>query len=302
MKVCVHHWDAFTNQPGKGNPAGIVLNAQGLSEQFMQAIARIIGFNDTAFVSPCNNADFRIRYFAPNREVELCGHATIAAFSALYQRQLLPDAKRARSYTLETKAGVISVEIQDSSDGSPLIVMNQGTARFSPFDGDCEALARAIGIDTSDLHATLPIMYGSTGRWTLLVPVKCLDVIQRMSPDANEFNVVLTDKPGASIHPFCLDTINPRAQVHARHFSSPSSGTAEDAVTGTASGVLGAYYQQYVDALDDDKQPLIIEQGYEVGREGIVQVWTSKQDDNHIVSIAGSACFVEDIDVEIAEA
>jgi hypothetical protein len=66
-------------EPGKGNPAGVVLSAQGMSDSDMQALAARTGFPDTAFVSDSTEADFRIRYFSPRREVELCGHATIAA-------------------------------------------------------------------------------------------------------------------------------------------------------------------------------------------------------------------------------
>lgn len=79
MVVCVQHWDAFTRQAGKGNPAGIVLAAEEFSDDDIQSIASSIGFNDTAFVLPSLTADFRIRYFAPRREVDLCGHATIVA-------------------------------------------------------------------------------------------------------------------------------------------------------------------------------------------------------------------------------
>jgi len=301
MKICVHHWDAFTHQPGKGNPAGIVLSSQDLADRHMQAIAKAIDFNDTAFVLPSDKAALRIRYFAPNREVELCGHATVAAFSALYQQQQLPDSGHERCYTLETKAGVISIELRESSNNFPLIVMNQGKARFANFNGERAALARAIGIDVSDFHPTLPVMYGSTGRWTLLVPVTDLGVMQRMHPITDQFDLAVAEMPNASIHPFCLETISPRAKIHARHFSSPGSGTVEDAVTGTASGVLGAYYQQFIKALDSNEQPLIIEQGYEVGREGTVQVWAAKQGDDHVVKIAGNACFVRDIEIELAQ-
>jgi trans-2,3-dihydro-3-hydroxyanthranilate isomerase len=300
MEVCVQHWDAFTRQPGKGNPAGIVLAAQGLSDLEMQKIATRIGFNDTAFVLPSQVADVRIRYFSPRREVDLCGHATIAAFTAL-QRQL-PHIPTGGLYTLETRAGILPIGVEVSNDNLPLITMTQGAAQFVAFHGAQDMLARAIGIEVADFHATLPIIYGSTGRWTLVVPVKDLQVMQRMCPFPDQFAAVLTEIPDASIHPFCLETIASHANMHARHFSSPTSGTVEDAVTGTASGVLGAYHRRFIAAPGEPEQsltkyPLVIEQGYEVGREGIVEVWASKQGDDYAVRIAGSACFVREIDI-----
>lgn len=296
--ICVHHWDAFTRHAGKGNPAGIVFAAHGLPANDMQAIAKSIGFNDTAFVLPSEHADFRIRYFAPRREVDLCGHATIAAFAALHRQRLLPRDTHAGDYTLETKAGVLPIGVDVLNDDTALVCMTQGSARFAKFNGARDALARAIGITAADFHPTLPIIFGNTGRWTLVVPVKGLDAMQRMRPFPDEFAAVLNDLPDASIHPFCLETIGPQASMHARHFSSPSSGTLEDAVTGTASGVLGAYHRRFVANHADVKQPLVIEQGYEIGREGTVQVWATPQDNHYTVRIAGSACFVREIAID----
>jgi trans-2,3-dihydro-3-hydroxyanthranilate isomerase len=297
MPTSVQHWDSFTSRPGKGNPAGIVLAAQNLSDVDMQAIATSIGFNDTAFILPSQCADFRIRYFAIRREVDLCGHATIAAFSALHHHHLLPQREGTRDYTLETRAGVLEIGIDGAGGGDPVIEMNQGLARFAPFNGSRERLAAVLGIAADDLDTTLPIMYGSTGRWTLVVPVTGLKAMQKIRPSPTEFPAVLTDSPDASIHPFCRETVDAGAHLHARHFSSPASGTLEDAVTGTASGVLGAYEQMYItDGLKHDL-PRVVEQGYEIGREGVVKVWATRSDAGCEVRIAGSACYVRDIEI-----
>ncbi|MGC3982004.1 MAG: PhzF family phenazine biosynthesis protein [Steroidobacteraceae bacterium] len=299
--IRVQHWDAFTIQPGTGNPAGIVLAAQGLSDDDMQATAAAVGFNDTAFVLPSKHADFCIRYFAPRREVELCGHATIATFAALYHAGLLPQDKLRDGFTLETRAGILPIEVQ-VTDVAPLIIMNQGVASFVEFNGDHQALANAMGIDARDFHPRLPIIYGSTGRWTLLVPVTDLRVMQAMRPAPEQFAAVLADMSGASIHPFCLQTHDPRAQPHARHFSSPASGILEDAVTGTASGVLGAYYRRFIaqDPSYNSDKPLVMEQGYEVDRPGSVQVWTQQRGEECLVRIAGHAVFVREMQMPAA--
>lgn len=297
MTPRIQHWDAFTRQTGKGNPAGIVLAAENLSDSDMQAIARKIAFNDTAFVMPSRNADVRIRYFAPQREVSLCGHATVAAFSALHKQDLSQGERKDSIFSLETKSGVLTIGLKQSEDGYPVIIMNQGVARFEAFGGSREKLAAALGIAEEEIHPTLPITYGSTGRWTLVVPISNLATMQQMRPSQGEFAGLLKQFPGASIHPFCRETIGGDASMHARHFSSASSGTLEDAVTGTASGVLGAYYNRFIADRTDPNQPLIVEQGYEIAREGSVQVWAIRQDDDYLVRIAGIACFVGDIDV-----
>ena len=257
----------------------------------MQAIARSVGFNETVFVLPSAKADFRFRYFTPGHEVNLCGHATIAAFVTLHARGLLPAKAPSRALTFETKAGILTAGIEISESGNIIVEMTQSPARFEKFSGDRAALAAALNIGEGDLHPTLPLLYGSTGLWTLVVPVRDLSVIRKMKPSNPDFPGILLEMPGASVHPFCLETIDPEAAMHARHFSSPRSGTIEDPVTGTASGVLGAYYREYIRGSQDESF-LIVEQGQEVGRNGRVKVWASKDGDSYAVRIAGTGCLV----------
>lgn len=296
VAVRVLHFDAFSAQPGMGNPAGVVLDARALDDAAMQAIARAVGFNETAFVLPSQTADVRLRYFTPGHEVDLCGHATIGAFVALHQHGRLPGAGVPRRLTMETGAGLLPVTIEDGVAG-PVVVMTQAPARFVPFDGDRTALARALGIEPADLHADLPVLYGSTGLWTLAVPVRGLDAIRRMKPHTADFPSVLLQMPGASIHPFCLETMDPAAHLHARHFSSPRSGTVEDPVTGTASGVLGAYHREFMRA--PARAPLVVEQGQEIGRDGRVLVWVEQRGGDCHVRVGGTARFMREMAVEL---
>jgi PhzF family phenazine biosynthesis protein len=102
---------------------------------------------------------------------------------------------------------------------------------------------------------------------------------------------VLRRFPRASVHPFCLETLHPEASFHARHFSSPYSGTVEDPVTGTASGVLGAWWLIKTGAPEVN---LVVEQGAEVGRDGLVEVGARARDGQIEVSIAGTAVRISD--------
>jgi len=295
MRVRVLHLDAFAARAGLGNPAGVLLDAERLGEAAMQAVARAVGFNETAFVLPSWRADLRLRYFTPGHEVDLCGHATIGSFVALLQHERLPGGGFPKRLTVETGAGVLPVTVDLGQAGEPIVIMAQAAARFEPFDGDRSALVRVLGLGVDDLHPTLPIVYGSTGLWTLLVPVRGLDAMRRMTPLTARFPTVLTARPGASIHPFCLETIDGAAHAHSRHFSSPRSGTVEDPVTGTASGVLGVYYREHVAA--DAPSPLLVEQGQEIGRDGRVHVWVDRHADH--VRVGGTACFVRELLIDL---
>lgn len=289
--INVYHYDAFSTEPNKGNPAGVVLQADALTTDDMQQIALQVGFNETAFAVTSEVADVRIRFFTPGHEMNLCGHATMATVFALYEKGLL---QQKRALTIETNAGILPITLHTSDEGELRITMQQAAPQFQPFTGSKEALAQSIGLSAFDLHEQLPIVYGSTGTWTLLVPINNLEAFQNMTPNNELFPNILHEMPKASVHPFCFETHNPAADMHARHFSSPYSGTIEDAVTGTASGVMGAFYAQYIQDVTDEPLPLIIEQGHEIGKDGQVLVHVSKRAHTYDVNITGVAVYVDE--------
>jgi PhzF family phenazine biosynthesis protein len=293
--ITVHHYDAFSNKPNMGNPAGIVLEGDSLSEGEMQRIALKVGFNETAFPLKSDKADLRIRYFTPGHEINLCGHATIATIYSLKTKGLLGGKSQ---LTIETKAGVLPISI-DNSNGNLLITMKQADPQFVEFNGSREDLAYSMGIEEKDLDRELPILYGSTGAWTLLIPIKELQAFKRMKPNNELFPSVLKEMPRASIHPFCLETYDKAAHMHARHFSSPYSGTIEDPVTGTASGVMGAYYANYTKQDFDTQLDLVVEQGHELGRDGRVRVSVTKTSKGLELEIAGNAVYVNEFEVSL---
>lgn len=294
--VKVYHYDAFSKEANKGNPAGVVLNGADLTDEEMQEIALKVGFNETSFPVKSEVADFRIRYFTPGHEMNLCGHATMATVYALKTKRLLDDKT---DFTIETKAGILPIKINSTTDNEIYITMEQASPQFKEFKGSKEDLSNSIGLKSEDIDDDLPILYGSTGIWTLLIPIKKLDVFQNMKPNNKLFPTILKEMPNASIHPFCLETYDANAHMHARHFSSPYSGTIEDAVTGTASGVMGAYYAKYINNHFERSLSLIVEQGYEIEKDGRVMVTVSKNKDNYDIEITGNAVYVKEFEVQI---
>ncbi|QNK49070.1 PhzF family phenazine biosynthesis protein [Brevibacterium sp. PAMC23299] len=293
--VRVFHYDAFSSKPNKGNPAGVVLDADGLTEKEMQDIAMKVGFNETSFPMESDIADLRIRYFTPGHEMNLCGHATMATIHALKTRGLLDKDE----LMIETGAGILSIKIHATAGPDIYITMKQAAPQFEAFNGDKAGLASSLGLDIEDLESELPIVYGSTGLWTLLVPVKERSSFKRMKANNSLFPQLLKEMPRASVHPFCLETYDNDAHMHARHFSSPFSGTLEDPVTGTASGVMGAYYAKYIKDDLEDEVHLLIEQGNEIGKDGRVHVTATKNDGTYDIEITGNAVYVKEFEVEV---
>ncbi len=105
------------------------------------------------------------------------------------------------------------------------------------------------------------------------------------------------ENPRSSVHPFGLETFKQEAMMHARHFSSPYSGTIEDAITGTASGVMGAYYLTYLDE-EATNIEFIVEQGTEVHKDGQVLVNVSREQDRIDVYISGTGVYVRELHVK----
>ncbi|OEK81170.1 isomerase [Staphylococcus equorum] len=289
--IKVYHYDAFSKKPNKGNPAGVVLNGDDLTETEMQDVAFKVGFNETAFPISSDRADLRIRYFSPKQEMELCGHATMATIYALKTNGWLENKTE---LTIETNVGVLPIRITKNEQKEIHITMKQALPQFKKFEGSRYDLAKAIGIEEVDFDDELPIMYGSTGAWTLLIPIKSLDIFNKMEPNNKVFSSILNEIPNASVHPFCLESYYEEADMHGRHISSTFSGTIEDPVTGTASGVMGAYFAKYIKKESDMPINLIVEQGQEMNKDGQVIVNVAE---NNEIEITGNAVYVDEIDI-----
>lgn len=284
------HYDVFSSEVDKGNPVGIVLKADNLSEAEMQDIAKQVGFNETVFILKSDEADLKLKYFTPGHEINLCGHATIGALFCLNELRYINGDK---IINIETNVGILPISF--SVENSELYVtMKQDRPEFKAFEGDIEGLAKSIGISKDEIDMEKPIVYGNTGTWTLLVPVKSIKSFEKMKSNNKAFPDILKEIPKSSVHPFCIEAYDEEAFMHARHFSSPYSGTVEDPVTGTGSGVMGAYYMKY---LEKDKKYIkfTVEQGTEIGRDGRVVVEVEKNSEDVEVYISGTAVFVKEI-------
>lgn len=117
-----------------------------------------------------------------------------------------------------------------------------------------------------------------------------------MVPDNAQFPAILRDLPKASVHPFSLETVHPESDLHGRHFSSPFSGTTEDPVTGTASGVMAAYMRQYGGS---EAECLTIEQGQEIGKDGKVEIRITEENGEMNIKMTGTAVYAETINFQL---
>jgi PhzF family phenazine biosynthesis protein len=257
--------DAFTADPLAGNAAGVVPDAEGLSPDRMAAVAAELAVSETAFVLPSGTADRRLRYFSPAREVDLCGHATIATHAHLHET----GGIEAGEHTVETNVGVLDITVDE--DGT--VWMTQDRPEIRRVDADYDRLGDALGIDPAalrDVGADLPVAVASTGLPFLLVPINFFENLSAAAPDAAALESLADDHDAAGVYAFTFDALAADSTLHARAFA-PSLGIEEDPVTGTAAGACGAYLRQ-VGAFDDFPDEMVFEQGHFLDRPGRVRV------------------------------
>lgn len=279
--------DAFTRTPYAGNPAAVVFDADPLSAEQMQAVAREMNLSETAFVQTSARANFRVRFFTPAVEIPLAGHPTIATMHALVEAGRVTVGERLVRVTQELNAGVLPVDLV-RQDGALTVVMTQAAPAFGD-EVPGEAMAAALGIETRDLLAGLPSRVVSTGTPQAMVPVRSLDVLKRLAPDTRALRDLELRHGFFSVHVFAMEALEPGNRTHARHFAG-GAGIAEDPVTGSATGGMGAYLWRY--GLDRSGR-FRAEQGHLMGRPGIVTVEVEGSGEiPEVVRIAGTAVTV----------
>jgi PhzF family phenazine biosynthesis protein len=257
--------DAFTDEPLRGNAAGVIPDAAGLTDEQMGAVARELGASETAFLLPAetDDADRRVRYFTPETEVDLCGHATVGSHALLYA----DGAIEAGTHTLETNVGVLEVEVESGGR----VWMTQDDPEIREVDVEYDRLGSALGIDPAamrDVGADLPVAYASTGLPFLVVPVNFLELVGNADPDLGAIEDLSEEFGVAGVYVFTFDTLDADSTLHARMFA-PGAGVPEDPVTGTASGAAGAYLDRF-GAVETDA--MRFEQGHFLDRGGAVHV------------------------------
>ena len=267
----IYQVDSFTTEKFKGNPAGVVLNADGLSDQEMLNIARELNNSETAFILSPDGADheLRIRYFTPKTEVPVCGHATIAAH---YVRAI---ENKLNSSTVIHKIGIGILPVEIIKEGNDYsIIMTQGRIEFDPPLGrqERENIVKALDLKENDLDQRCPIQIVSTGHSKVMIGIKTRSKLNALSPDM----LVLTKISKAigcnGYFVFTMDSESKDVLSHGRMFA-PAIGIDEDPVTGNANGPLGAYLVKH-GLVENNKSIFSFkgEQGQAIGRSGIVNV------------------------------
>ena len=262
--------DAFAAEPTTGTPTGVVPEADGLTDDQMQAVASELGATETAFVLPAEDADRRLRCFSPTKELAQAETAAVAAHAALYGRGEIDDSE----WTVATARGDVAVETKQNG----MVWVEQGRADITEVDIPYSDVADALGLNAAtlkDVGADLPLVTAGVGESWLMVPVNYFEHLSGLTMDVAAVDSLCDRVDAAGVYPFTFDTVGAdatrRSTFHGRAFRVGSR--AEEPVTATASGACAAFVRRY-GALDDTIEQIIAEGGHFRDRPGTVSVDT----------------------------
>ena len=250
----------FAAGPGGGNPAPVVVDAAGLSSTEMRAVAAAYG-HESVFVLPPDRSgcDFTFRFFVPNHEMEMCGHATLGAVWLLGRLGRLPGT----DIRIATLSGVVEAHAAPAG-----IEISQPRGKLDPLPDEDQStgeILAVLGIDRTAL-ALQPIWNASTSRVKTLIPLKSVAILDGLRPDFGRIERVCERIGSTGLYPFA---VSGNGTFDARQFPK-FSGYPEDAATGIAAAALAFGLLDSGQATA--RQPVRVRQGRAMGRPSEIRV------------------------------
>jgi trans-2,3-dihydro-3-hydroxyanthranilate isomerase len=260
--------DVFTARRFAGNPLAVVLDAEGLESDAMQAIAREFNLAETVFVLTPKDAAHRarLRIFTPAAELPFAGHPTIG--TAVHLNRI--DGGGVREFTLEEGIGPIRC-------ATASIDSERGRARFEVAQlpeelgaaADIETIGAALGLQSDDIGCgDFRASLWSAGIAFTFIPVRNLDALRRCQPKLDHWEAAFTRHGRSSAYVFCRETVEAGSGFHARMFA-PRLGVHEDPATGSAAAAFAGVLLRFAPPADGSHD-VVIEQGYEIGRPSLI--------------------------------
>lgn len=266
VQIEVVHTRVFAAGPGGGNPCPVIPFADKLTDAQMKTLARKFGL-DTAFIllPQSKAADIRIRYFVPDHEMGVSGHATVAAITIAR----LDSALKSDNVKVETITGIFRAESEPSRNGV-VVTLEQNRPVFGATVAP-DQVARVLNIDTGQvLGSQSPIQSVSASRSKLLVPLKNSTVLNTLTPDYEALWKLCEKLEVTGLYPFTHRPDKANVDAEARQFPL-RAGFPEDAATGVAAAALAAYLAVYDLNCRTGTHLFRIAQGYAMAAPSLIE-------------------------------
>lgn len=278
MKIPVYVASAFSKNQEGGNKAGVVFtrDSNKLTITQKMAIAKRLGYAETAFISESKTADYKLEFFTPKEEVDLCGHATIGSFTILMHLNKLTSNHHC---TIETNSGNLAIIIKDKT-----IFMEQNKPVFGEFIPKSQFNA-CFDIDLID--EKYPVQIVSTGLKDILIRVKNETDLHTLQPNFEKIKEVSEHYNVVGTHLYAFHD----NRIITRNFA-PLYDINEEAATGTSNGALACYLYEHR-YLQTDRY--VFEQGYSLHSpsEILVELETTNKGEIEKVWVGGKGYYSE---------
>lgn len=262
--------NVFTQEPFGGNPLAVVLDADGLNTEDMQAIARQFNYSETTFVlPPRDHGDNEVRIFTPSTEVPFAGHPNIGTAFVLSRKASLAIPK---TFRFEEKAGEVPVRAERHDEG----VFTELVAPESLHLGkeySADILAPVLSLSPQDIKVdTHQPLEASVGLPFILIELNSEEALNRARINTSELDKLLEELQ----HPFLHLYVKTEGEfdIQARMFA-PTDGVPEDPATGSANCALAATLAHFESETDAELK-LRIAQGVRMGRPSQLYTHVSK--------------------------
>jgi trans-2,3-dihydro-3-hydroxyanthranilate isomerase len=262
--------DVFTETALAGNPLAVVLDAEGLDDARMQAVAAEFNLSETVFVFEPRDAvnSARVRIFTPKRELPFAGHPTVGAAALIAYRRAsdLLGAQDLRIVLEEPIGDVVCVARRRKGQAlAAYFELPKLPERLKDKPPSAAEIASSLGLEPEDIgfDGHKPILF-SAGAPYLFIPLRSLDAIGRAAPGVMPW----ASKDGPATYLYTREASRPGSAYHARMFAS-AWGVTEDPATGSAVAAFAGVVQAF-DRPRDGEHMLTIEQGFEMGRPSLI--------------------------------
>ena len=292
MDYHIYLVDAFTSEAFKGNPAGVVPDAKRLDKDQMQNIARELNASETAFIMATDRDSYRIRYFSPYKEVDFCGHSTLATFYILALRgYIIPIESGIKTVYIHSNKKKLEVEIYFFNYEIENIVVKVGTPEYLGTMDDQDFILEDLNLSLEDINLkdkikTIELV--SLGAKYAFIPVNSKEKLDNITIKKRAIlKEKLEQQDIQGLHLFFLPE-DDRSIVYTRNFST-AIDLNEEPATGTASGGL-IYLLKKNNLIEDDRITAL--QGQAMGRESRISCAIKQVGDDYQVEVGGKGMVV----------
>ena len=282
--------DVFTDRAFGGNPLAVVLDADGLTTEQMQAIAIEFNYSETTFVlPPADRAnDANVRIFTVRREIPFAGHPNVGTAFVLAAQA----AKTPARLKFEEKAGLVPVEVLMGQGGVTGAELTAPKLLERISRADAAQAAACLSLSSSDIRTDRhPPQVASVGLPFLIVEVATRDALRRAKADAAAFSQALPSFGCDAIYFYTRDVPaeEQSLDLQARMFHPGARGLSEDPATGSATGAAAALLAE-LDSTRDGELKLRIGQGVDMGRPSLLLARVHKQGGALVSTHVGGNC------------